>query len=81
VSRAFRKNFGTPPVEWLHRLRVLAVAERLLAGERSLSAVAQCTGFADQAHMTRVFRRYYGLTPGQYRSVTSAVWEEADTMR
>jgi AraC-like DNA-binding protein len=24
-------------------------------------------GFADQAHLTRWFRRYYGITPGAYR--------------
>jgi AraC family transcriptional regulator len=35
--------------------------------------VAQRAGFADQAHMTRVFKRYYGLTPGQYRKGLSVV--------
>jgi len=66
VSRAFRRCFGVSAVERLHRLRVAWVGEALLSGGLPLSAVAQHAGFADQAHMTRVFKRYYGLTPGEY---------------
>lgn len=73
VSRAFRRYFGVSTVEWLHRLRVAWVAEVLMSGELTLSTVAQRAGFADQAHMTRVFKRYYGLTPGQYRKGLSVV--------
>jgi AraC-like DNA-binding protein len=32
------------------------------------SVAAAEAGFADQAHLTRWFRRYYGVTPGAYRS-------------
>jgi AraC-like DNA-binding protein len=71
ISRAFRRHFGVSAVEWLHRLRVAWVAEVLLSGDHPLSAVAQRAGFADQAHLTRVFKRYYGLTPGQYRKASS----------
>jgi AraC-like DNA-binding protein len=31
------------------------------------AAAAAEAGFADQAHLTRWFRRYYGITPGAYR--------------
>jgi AraC-like DNA-binding protein len=34
--------------------------------------VAAAVGFADQAHLTRWFRRYYGITPGEYRSAGQA---------
>ena len=33
-----------------------------------LAEVATRLGFADQAHLTRWFRRYYGVTPGAYRA-------------
>jgi AraC-like DNA-binding protein len=30
--------------------------------------IAQEVGFADQSHLTMVFRREIGMTPGQYRT-------------
>jgi AraC-like DNA-binding protein len=71
LSRAFRWYFGVSVVEWLHRLRVAWVGELLLSEALPLSVVALRAGFADQAHLTRVFKRYYGLTPGQYRKASS----------
>jgi AraC-like DNA-binding protein len=44
----------------------LRAARRLLAGGMSAARVAAEVGFADQAHLTRWFRRCYGLTPGAY---------------
>ena len=73
MSRAFRWYFGASAREWLHRLRVAWVAEVLLSADVPLGALAHKTGFADQAHLTRVFKRYYGLTPGQYRRTARAV--------
>jgi AraC-like DNA-binding protein len=34
----------------------------------SLTDAAAASGFADQAHLTRSFRRTMGITPGAYRS-------------
>lgn len=34
-----------------------------------ISSVAQATGFADQSHLTRTFKRYLCITPLQYRCV------------
>lgn len=41
-------------------------ARALLAQGLPPAAVAAATGFADQAHLTRVFRRITGVTPGRY---------------
>jgi AraC-like DNA-binding protein len=43
------------------------VARRLLSRGVSPVVAAAEAGFADQAHLTRWFRRYYGVTPGAYR--------------
>ena len=37
-------------------------------GGTAVADVAAATGFADQAHLTRWFRRCYGITPGAYRA-------------
>ena len=65
--RAFRGRFGLSPSDYLRQLR-LREARRALAGGAAVADVAAATGFADQAHLTRWFRRCYGITPGAYRA-------------
>jgi len=65
--RAFRQVYGLAPSDYQRQLRVRA-ARRLLARDMPPAAAAAATGFADQAHLTRWFRRYYGVTPGAYRA-------------
>jgi AraC family transcriptional regulator len=63
-ARAFRETFGLPPHKYLLHLR-LERARRMLDAENAVLAdVAQRSGFADQAHFTRFFKREYGVTPG-----------------
>ncbi|NGN69593.1 AraC family transcriptional regulator [Streptomyces sp. A7024] len=64
---AFRKAYGLPPHAYLLRLRANRARRLLLAGQRP-AEVAAATGFADQAHLTRVFKRYFGVTPGALRA-------------
>jgi AraC-like DNA-binding protein len=66
VYRAFRAAYGMAPSDYQRQLRLRA-ARRLIAQGRPLSDIAAQTGFADQAHLTRWFHRYYGITPGGYR--------------
>jgi len=66
LIRAFKQTFGLTPEDFRRQLRVER-ARALLAGQRQLSEVAFCAGFADQSHMTREFRRLVGLSPGNYR--------------
>jgi AraC-like DNA-binding protein len=66
VYRAFRSAYGLAPSDYQRQLRLRA-ARQLIAQGRPLSDIAAQTGFADQAHLTRWFGRYYGITPGGYR--------------
>jgi AraC-like DNA-binding protein len=59
------------PSDYQRQLRVRA-ARRLLGQGVSPARAAAEAGFADQAHLTRWFRRYYGVTPGAYRAATHA---------
>jgi AraC-like DNA-binding protein len=66
LLRTFRKQVGLPPHGYLNQVR-LNRAKRLLAQGKPISDVAQETGFADQSHLTRQFKRMTGVTPGQYQ--------------
>ncbi len=63
-ARAFKETMGLAPHRYLLTLR-LGHARRLLdAPDAMLADVAHRTGFADQAHFTRLFKREFGVTPG-----------------
>jgi len=68
LSRVFRRCVGEGIGEHVHRLRVRTACERLLAPDISLSELSFGTGFADQSHFTRAFRRITGMTPAAFRS-------------
>lgn len=66
LIRTFRKCVGLPPHEYLTQIRVSRAKILLLQGY-AIAQVAQDTGFADQSHLTRHFKRIVGVTPGQYQ--------------
>lgn len=66
LARVFCREVGLPPYRYLTQLRVQEAARRLARGD-DIATVALATGFADQPHLTRHFKRIVGVTPGQYR--------------
>jgi len=67
LFRAFAGSVGAPPHAWQRQARIRC-ATRLIRQGFSLREVAATSGFSDQAHMTRAFRRTLGVTPGAYRA-------------
>ena len=67
LLRAFHAEVGMPPYAWLAQYRVNQARCLLVAGHRP-AEVAALVGFADQAHLTRWFRRVVGVTPGSFRN-------------
>lgn len=66
-ARRFRNSFGMPPYRHV-MLRRVERAKRLLAdGRLAVKEIAALCGFADQAHLTRVYTRETGLTPAAFR--------------
>ncbi|MFD7736457.1 helix-turn-helix transcriptional regulator [Kitasatospora phosalacinea] len=67
LSRVFRAVTGRTLTCYRNQLRVRAVVEEL-GGARSLRELAAKHGFADQAHLTRLFRRHVGELPKVVRA-------------
>ncbi|HET6267133.1 MAG TPA: AraC family transcriptional regulator [Acidobacteriota bacterium] len=65
--RCFKKAAGLPPFEFLTNIRIER-ARQLLARGLSIIETALATGFCDQSHFHRHFKRIVGVTPGQYRA-------------
>jgi AraC family transcriptional regulator len=66
-ERTFRKQFGKPPHQWRLAAKVEHARKLLAYTQLSLADVAFKCGFSDQAHLTRIFSRMTGATPGAYR--------------
>jgi AraC family transcriptional regulator len=69
LARCFTRFHGCSVGELVRRLRLEHARELLAASERALSEIALSTGFADQSHFTRTFKRRFGVSPGEYRRV------------
>ena len=65
LTRVFTKEIGMPPHAFQTQVRV-ASAKKLIRKGLSLSCVATMTGFADQSHLIRHFKRLMKITPGEY---------------
>lgn len=67
-ARRFRQSMGTSPHEWVLRQRVAQARTLLTRTDTPLLDIALRCGFADQSHLTRVFRKRTGTTPGRFRA-------------
>jgi len=63
-ARAFKQTLGRAPHQYLLGRRLERARQLIETTDASLSDIAQRTGFADQAHFTRLFKRAFGATPG-----------------
>jgi AraC family transcriptional regulator len=72
LAAVFRQFHHQTIGEYQQRLRV-QFASRLLGDfDLPLVEVAQCAGFSDQSHLTRLFKRFSGMTPGAFRTLLIA---------
>lgn len=67
-AREFKKEIGLPPHAYLIQTRVKKAREMITAG-KSIAMAAVESGFSDQSHLNRHFKRITGVTPGQYRKI------------
>ena len=65
LVRAFHRQVGVPPHKYQTMVRINR-ARKLLTSGAAISEVAYCTGFFDQSHLNRCFKRTLGVTPGKY---------------
>jgi DNA-binding LacI/PurR family transcriptional regulator/AraC-like DNA-binding protein len=67
LTRIFRREMGLSPWDYLNRLRVYFAAGLLLKTGGTIQEIAFRSGFQEEAYFCRVFKKIYGLSPGQYR--------------
>ena len=65
--RAFRESFGASPHLHITRLRVERAQRLMLTTQDPLNQIALACGMADQAHLSKLFRRAVGEPPNTWR--------------
>ncbi len=71
-SHLIKELFGKPFEQVLLEHRLRRAAALLESTEQSLAEIADSTGFCDVYHLSRMFKRRYGLPPGRYRTKLKA---------
>ncbi|WP_045680796.1 helix-turn-helix domain-containing protein [Martelella endophytica] len=66
-SAAFKVSFGVSPHAYVIARRVELAKRRIALTDAPLSEIALDCGLADQAHLSRIFRRHTGYTPSGWR--------------
>jgi AraC-like DNA-binding protein len=73
-ARAFQNETGLPPHAYLEGIRIRKAREYLDQGSTIVSA-ALSVGYSDQSHLSRRFKSFLGITPGQYAG-ESKIWRD-----
>jgi two-component system response regulator YesN len=68
LSRLFSKHGGDTFVHVFCRLRISAAKDLLHSGQYRIKEVCSMVGFNDQAYFSKVFRKYEGVSPAEYKA-------------
>ena len=66
-SRAFKRSFGLTPHVYVLRRRIELASQLMIESSTPLSEIALKSGFNDQAHLCKQFRKHTGATPAAWR--------------
>jgi AraC family transcriptional regulator len=81
AHRAFRDVTGETLKQYTLRLQLENAAARLVATDESILSIAFAGGFASHEVFTRAFRRYFGITPTQYRATALSSASKSQRLR
>ncbi|OHO53480.1 hypothetical protein HMPREF2635_09090 [Corynebacterium sp. HMSC035E02] len=70
LYRAFMREVGTTPIDWLRQARVMRMAHLLRVSTDSMETIARAVGWSNRGHVTRQFKARTGLAPSHYQATT-----------
>ena len=68
LSTLFRKETGVTLTDYVNQKRVERAKQLLKAGNTQIQTVAQNCGMLDVNYFTKIFKKYTGVTPKEYRA-------------
>ncbi len=67
LAQTFRKFHRITIGNYVRQIRLESARNQLIKTSKSLTEIAYNTGFSDQSHFTRLFKREFGVPPNDYR--------------
>ncbi|AZK48536.1 response regulator [Paenibacillus lentus] len=67
LSRAFKNEFKQNLSDYIQQLRMEKSKKLLLEGEQPIRAIAESCGYEEVAYFYRVFKKHFGVAPGEMR--------------
>ena len=67
ICLLFRKALGSRPMEYVAKRRIQAAKELLTGSDKTVEDIAAETGFCTASYFCKLFKRYEGMTPVQFR--------------
>ncbi len=70
ISKVFKEEIGETPINYLIKIR-LENAKDLLLNKKDLSIkeISSIVGYEDAYHFSKSFKKYYGLSPAEYKKL------------
>lgn len=75
LSRKFRKENGISIIDYLYKIRISHSLKLIKDTSLKIYDIAQIVGFQDSNAFIRIFKKYYGCTPGKYKTSTIELTE------
>jgi AraC-like DNA-binding protein len=69
-GRAFKRETGLKPMEWLNQRRLQLARQQLANTRQGIAEIAEACGFASPFYFSRVFRKHFGQSPSEFRAST-----------
>ncbi len=67
-GKLFKKEIGQSPQSFLMTYRMIKATDMLTQTGLSIAEIGQLVGYENQMHFSRAFKKYYGLSPLQWRN-------------
>lgn len=80
LATAFKKNEGITINDFIYKYRAYKACELIAYSDLQLSQVSEMVGFKNIQHFCRMFKKYIGIPPGEYRTATPKEFIRYDKM-
>lgn len=67
LSSFFKKEVGESLQQYILKYKLRLIEDRLQKSDKTVSEICFEFGFTDESHLNKVFRKYYGISPGMFR--------------